>query len=147
MQLVHAARCPGLDKSRALNELQIGVCGSGQLAPSPTAKFFILKAAIGDQFVFRYGDWVYPADTPENATGNWTVLRGDGSVGTEPITLSCVVATNNPWRPVRGRSAYKKAELVAAVQQITGDSVPHTVKADALYTQLFGRVTPLPQAN
>ena len=142
-QLITDTRCTGFNKSRALREVESGIENPGQLPTSATAKFFIMKAALGDKFVFQYGSWIYPAGV--DAGGTCTVLRDDGSIGIERIGPNGFVTTDNPWTPVRGRSAYKKPELVSMMQQL-GAPV-NRAKADVLHAQLLGLVKPLPQAN
>jgi hypothetical protein len=143
---VNTMRAPGLDKARVLAELTeelFKAGGDGTI--SPTAKFFLLRAAVGeDKFVFRHGNWSYPATRPSRGGTRRTVVREDGSVGLEP-NVEDKVPTDNPWRPVRGRSAYRKPELVLLLQRITGTPVDRTLKTDALYARLSGLVLPLSQ--
>ncbi len=142
---VNSMRAPGLDKARALAELTEALFKPAGGTMSPTAKFFLLRAAVGeDKFIFRHGNWSYPATRPSGGGAKRTVVREDGSVGLEP-DVADRVPTDNPWRPVRGRSAYRKPELVLLLQRITGVPVDRTLKTDALYARLSELVLPLNQ--
>ena len=138
-------RAPGLDKARALAELTEDLFKIPGGTMSPTAKFFLLRGAVGeDKFMFRHGNWSYPATRPSGGGTKRTVMREDGSVGLEP-NVADRVPTDNPWRPIRGRSAYRKPELILLLQRITGTPVDRTLKTDALYARLSELVLPLSQ--
>lgn len=137
-------RVSGLDKAKVLAELTVDMFAKDAPDISPTAKFFLLRAVVGkDKFIFRHGNWSYPA-TSTPVGSKRTVLREDGSVGLES-NIADRIPTDNPWRPLKGRSAYRKPELVDMLQRITGATVDHTMKTDTLYTHLAELVLPLGQ--
>jgi hypothetical protein len=144
-ELASATRCAGFSKSRTVAELDTCIAHASQLPSSPTAKFFMLRAAFGDnRFSFRHGNWTYPA-TPHGDCTRRTVLRSDGTIGFESVCDGPYVPTDNPWRPVGIRGAYKKAELVSLVQRVTGTQVDRGIKADAVHAQLAALVVALEQ--
>jgi hypothetical protein len=137
-------RASGFDKAKVLAELNVNMFAKDAPDISPTAKFFLLRTAVGEgKFLFRHGNWSYPA-TSAPLVSKRMVLREDGSVGLES-NVADRIATDNPWRPLKGRSVYRKPELVDILERITGAPVDRTMKTDALYARLAELVLPLSQ--
>lgn len=119
--------------------------------PSLTDKFFVLWAANGDTFAFKYSKWVFYACkekfcpskcriTTIDETGKITGLPFSQSNDPTQNTFLC----ENPWTPLKARGNYKKEKLMEIAREIgTEDSGT----ANNIYQRLEADIHSLPLTN
>ena len=119
--------------------------------PSLTDKFFILWAANGDKFAFKFSKWVFYArfNMFDPLADRITTINELGNIISTPVSESIDPCENtfvcaNPWIPLKAKSSYKKEQLVNIAKDI---GIDFTGSLDAIYQRLIPSIHSLPLTN
>lgn len=119
--------------------------------PSMTDKFFVLWAANGDTFAFKYSKWIFYACkekfTPSKC--RITTIDKTGKViglSTSQINnpIQNTYLAENPWMPLKARGNYKKEDLMEIAREI---GIEDSGTANTIYQRLVADIHSLPLTN
>lgn len=119
--------------------------------PSLTDKFFVLWAANGDIFAFKYSKWVFYAckEKFKLSSCRITTIDETGKVIGLPFSQSNDPTQNtylceNPWMPLKARGNYKKDKLMEIAREIGNED---SGTANRIYQRLEADIHSLPLTN
>jgi hypothetical protein len=148
--LISAWKGRSFNKAKLLNNVKHTLFDY-EYKPTLTDKFFVLWAANGDTFAFKYSKWVFYACKENFHPETCRIMTIDeaGRVVGLPVTDSSdptrlTHEVDSPWSPVKARGRYKKSDLADLARAIGADD---SGAAHVIYQNLLSELQSLPLTN